>query len=74
MSAMLFLASALLATTAPQPHAAAATVQATATIRIITAVQLKLDGSSNPGAPPLRDSVVKAPDGTFSQAKLIEFQ
>jgi len=74
MSAMLLLASAMLSSTALQPHPSGATVQATATIRVLSAVQLKLDGSSNPGAPPLRDSVIKAPDGTSRPAKLIEFQ
>jgi hypothetical protein len=52
----------------------AASAQATATIRIVRAVRLKLDGSRNPDAPPARNSRIKAADGTFQSAKLIEFQ
>lgn len=71
---MVLLAAAALAATPPQPHPVSAVAQATATIRVISAVQLKLDGTSNPGAPPPRDSVVKAADGSVQRAKLIEFQ
>jgi hypothetical protein len=48
--------------------------QATATIRVVAAVRLKLDGSDNPGAPPARNAVLRSSDGTAQPAKLIEFQ
>ena len=51
-----------------------ASVQATVTIRIVKAVALKLDRSSNPDAPPARMSVVKSADGSILQLKAIEFQ
>jgi hypothetical protein len=70
---MLILASAALATVQAPPKMAAS-AQATATIRIVRAVRLKLDGSRNPDAPPARNSRIKAADGTFQSAKLIEFQ
>ena len=70
---MIFLVAAALATKAPEPRVRAV-VQATATIRVISGVSLKLDGSQNQDAPPARDSIVKAGDGTRELAKLIEFQ
>lgn len=70
---MIILAAAALATKAPEPRVSAV-VQATATIRIISGVSLKLDGSGNVDAPPARDSIVKGSDGTRQPAKLIEFQ
>jgi hypothetical protein len=63
-----------LASTPPEPRPAAATVQATATIRILTAVRLTLGAPMNPDAPPLRDGVVRLTDGSLLPAKLIEFQ
>ena len=69
---MLLLAAAALAPT-PPPYPYRAVVQATATIRVVAGVRLKLDGSDNPDAPAPRDSLVKAPDGTSQPAKLIEF-
>ena len=73
MVPMVLLAAAALATTPPQPTVSAVS-QATATIRVVSGVRLKLDGSSNPNAPAVRDSVVKTADGTSHPAKLIEFQ
>jgi hypothetical protein len=71
---MLLLAAAALATV-PAPRAAPSTiVQATATIRVLTAVRLTFDGSPNPGVPAARDAVVRLGDGTAHAAKLIEFQ
>ena len=67
---MFLLVAAALAT-APPPSA---TAQATATIRIVTAVRLKLDAAVNPGAPIARDAVLRLGDGTARPAKLIEFQ
>jgi hypothetical protein len=49
-------------------------VQATATIRVIAAVRLKLDAPVNPGAPNARNAVLRLGDGTAKPAKLIEFQ
>jgi hypothetical protein len=61
--------------TPPSPgHPASATVQATATIRIISGVTLKLDASTNPDAPPSRDTVIRSADGSTAPARLIEFQ
>jgi hypothetical protein len=71
---MMLLAAAALATTPPPGHPVAAVVQATATIRIVTAVRLKLDAPANDGAPPSRDSVIRLPDGSIEAARLIEFQ
>ena len=74
---MIFLATAALATTSPpdsQPRRSAVTVSATATIRVISGVTLKLGEAKNPGAPPTQDSTVHSADGTSRPAKLIEFQ
>ena len=70
---MVILAAAALVTLSPTPRAPAV-AQATATIRVVEAVRVKLDGSTKPGAPPARDSVVKVGDGSTRPAKLIEFQ
>jgi hypothetical protein len=70
---MVILAAAALATF-PSPPRASAVAQATATIRVISAVRLKLDGSTNDGVPPARDSLIKTSDGSTQPAKLIEFQ
>lgn len=74
MAAMFLLAAAALATVPPPSKPAGAVAQATATIRIVAAVQLKLDGSPNADAPPPRDSIITASDGSPQRAKLIEFQ
>lgn len=71
---MIILAAAALATTPPEHRPASAVAQATATIRILSAVRLKLDADNNPDAPPARTSIVKAADGSTQPAKLIEFQ
>ena len=70
----MFLLAAALATASTPPVAPSATVQATATIRILTAVRLKLDAEVNPGAPDARDALLRLSDGTTQPAKLIEFQ
>jgi hypothetical protein len=74
---MLVLA-ALAATVAHAPvnderPRARVSVEATATVRIISGVHLKLDSTTNKDAPPARDSVVTA-DGTPRKARLIEFE
>jgi len=71
---ILAAAAALLATAPERIHATAATVQATATIRVLTAVRLKLDAETNPGAPPAHNAVLRSGDGTRQPARLIEFQ
>jgi hypothetical protein len=73
---MVLLASAAVALSTPPSagHPVSATVQATATIRILSGVSLKLDARVNPGAPPPRDTVIHIADGSVIPAKLIEFQ
>lgn len=71
---MVLLAAAALAATPPVPHPVSAVVQATVSIRVLSGVQLRLDGTRNPGAPLPRESMVKAADGSTQRAKLIEFQ
>ena len=70
----MILFAAALAIAQPQPNAGFAVAQATATIRVLAAVRLKLDAQENPGAPPARNSLIKAADGSSQPAKLIEFQ
>jgi hypothetical protein len=74
---MILLAAAAAASFSAPPapsNRAAAVVQATAIIRVISGVQVKFGAPSNPGAPPPRETAVKAADGTIHPAKLIEFQ
>jgi hypothetical protein len=71
---MLLIAAATLAVSTPPPRPAGAVAQAIATVRILSAVELKLDGSPNEDAPAIRDSRLRAADGTAEQAKVIEFQ
>ena len=68
---MLLLAAVIATAVPPRPEQAV--VQATATIRVVAAVRLKLDAPENAGAPSPRDSLVKDPDGTTQPARLIEF-
>jgi hypothetical protein len=70
---MFLITAAAIATVAPSAGTSPR-VQATATIRVIRGVVVKLDGSSNPDAPSARDSLVKSADGSTQQLKLIEFQ
>jgi hypothetical protein len=70
----MFLLAAALATASTPPAARSVTVQATATIRVMTSVRLKLDAEVNPGAPDARNAVLRLADGTSQPAKLIEFQ
>jgi len=70
---MLLLAAALMASPPPPPsHGAVA--QATATVRVISAVRLQLDGSRNADAPRPRQAEVRSRDGIVRTVKLIEFQ
>jgi len=70
---MVLIAAATLVAATPQarPFAVA---QATATIRVVSAVRLKLDAPTNADAPRSRDSLVRTIDGSTQPAKLIEFQ
>lgn len=70
----MFLIAAAIAASAPVPtRPPAVVVQATATVRIISGVHLKLDSPTNADAPPAHDSVVTA-NGSPQPAKLIEFE
>jgi hypothetical protein len=71
---MVLLAAAILAVTPPPTPRFTASAQATATIRIVAAVSLKLGEANNPGAPVARESRIRLADGTRQPAKLIEFQ
>lgn len=73
---MFVLAAALAATAPPSsaPATAHVAVQATATVRIISGVRLKLDSATNADAPPAHDGLVTTNDGTAHPARLIEFQ
>ena len=73
MSLMLLFAAVILAAD-PPPRPASAVAQATATVRVIRAVMLKLDGSPNDEAPAPRNAVVASADDTRHSVKLIEFQ
>ena len=70
----LLVAAAALATVQPPPAAPASSAQATATIRVVRAVRLKLDAAVNPGAPDAHNAVLRLSDGTARPAKLIEFE
>jgi hypothetical protein len=70
---MLLLAAVVLAA-APPSRPASAAAQATASVQVISGVQLKLDGLLNNDAPPPRRTRLRAADGVIQPAKLIEFQ
>lgn len=73
---MFLLAAAAIASTAPQTlpaHAVRASVQARATIRIISGAELRLSERSSGDGFVARDSVIRSA-GVEQQAKLIEFQ
>ena len=71
---MVWLILAASAATAPESAPSArAVVQAQATVRIVSAVQLKFDSPANPQGPPAHDSKVTA-DGKVQPARLIEFE
>jgi hypothetical protein len=72
---MLWLAaSAAIAAATPAPSGPVPVVaQATATVRIISGVRLKLDSPTNSDAPRAHDATVTA-DGNPRPARLIEFE
>ena len=74
---LLLLASAIAASvpqgTAPSP--ARPQVQATATVRIVSGMQLRMDGRPNPHAPRPRPAMIELERGTAKvAARLIEFE
>jgi hypothetical protein len=70
---MLLLATALATSAAPIP-AQAARAQATAMIRVVRAVRLRLDGAPHSEVPRPRTALVHGGDGMLVTAKLIEFE
>jgi hypothetical protein len=74
MVLLLTAAATALASSSPAAHPVSATAQATATIRVVTGVRISFDVETNPGAPPVRNTVLHFSDGTVTAAKLIEFQ
>jgi hypothetical protein len=78
MDAMFLLAAAAVATASASPARpdsapARVAVEATASVRIVAGVRLKLDSPTNAGAPPAHDSTVNA-NGEARRARLIEFE
>ena len=67
--------AAAVAANTPNPAAAAAPVvaEATATVRIVSGVRLKLDSEENRDAPRAHDATIIA-DGNARSARLIEFE
>lgn len=57
----------------PQPVSTGPTVQARATVRIVSGVRLRLDGTVNAAAPAPRDATIRTADAV-QPARLIEFQ
>ena len=72
---MLWLAAAaaIVATQPPAGGRSPVSVEAIATVRIISGVRLKLDSPTNRDAPRAHDSVVTT-DGNRRPARLIEFE
>jgi hypothetical protein len=73
---MLWLASAAMTATTPQSVASQpvrAVVQAQATVRIISAARIRLDGQPSADVPAPTDAVIHT-EGSPQTARLIEFQ
>jgi hypothetical protein len=72
---MLLLAAAIAAASTPTEGRTAPVVvaEATASVRIVSGVRLKLDSPTNADAPPAHDSTIKS-DGKDHPARLIEFE
>lgn len=72
---MLWLAAAAIAasTSAPPSGPAPVSVEATATVRIVSGVRLRLDSMTNVGAPQSHQAVVII-EGNPRIARLIEFE
>jgi hypothetical protein len=69
----LFALAAVASATPPAPLSTGPVAQARATVRIVSGVRLKLDGSANGDAPPPRETIIVA-GGQPHPASLIEFQ
>ena len=75
-SAMLWLATAALAASAPQgatTSAVSASAQARAMVRVVSGVTLRLTGEPSAGAPRPRTAIVRT-DGQPKRVRLIEFE
>jgi len=73
---MIWLAALVAASASPPASLSSVTgtrAEARATVRILTAARLTLDGKGGPGLPAVRDSLIDD-QGTIRPAKLIEFQ
>jgi len=70
---LLFAASIAASVPATDRAAPVVVAEATATVRIVSGVRLKLDSPTNADAPPAHDSKVKA-EGRLQPARLIEFE
>jgi hypothetical protein len=69
----MFAAAIVASAPASSPTAPAVVAEATATVRIVSGVRLKLDSPTNADAPPAHDSKVEA-EGKLQPARLIEFE
>ena len=67
-------AAALAAAPSPDRRPGPVVAQASATVRIISGVALKLDSPTNRGAPPAHDAKITTKDGETRPARLIEFE
>jgi len=76
MVAMLLLTAAAVALSPPDLtlRSSAATAQARAIVRIVSAVRLRFDQTVNDGAPRIRDTIVRTQDARLQPARLIEFE
>jgi hypothetical protein len=70
---MLLLAAAIAASAPASSRKAPVVAEATATVRIVLGVRLRLDSPTNADAPPAHDSRVMA-EGRLQPARLIEFE
>lgn len=71
----MFLFAAAIAASPPAASRAtpAVAIEATATVRIVAGVRLKLDSPTNADAPPAHDGKIRA-GGKDQPARLIEFE
>ena len=78
VSVMLWIVAATALAASPAQSSgwqpSSSTAQATASIRIISGVTLKLDAVENLGAPAAHDSMVTTETGLVRPARLIEFE
>jgi hypothetical protein len=73
---MLVLIAALAASASgsPQPPSAASTARATATIRIVSSVRLKVGTERTEEGQPLKTVTIRAENGALTEARLAEFE